>query len=160
VNFSRLLPAKITITRQVTFDFCSSQSTKIPSATEPLDMDTAFSAEDQERIQTTQVPAGGNSRYSTDPGGDTRDKVFLLSIDEANTLFDGDAARQCKPTIFAQAQGASVAQNGNTWWWLRSPGSRSNYAAYVYSDGPIGSLGGLVSSYTGAVRPVVVLRLS
>jgi len=37
VNFSRLLPAKISITRQVTFDFCSPQSTKIPSATEPLD---------------------------------------------------------------------------------------------------------------------------
>jgi len=37
VNISRLLPAKISITRQVTFDFCSSQSTKIPSATEPLD---------------------------------------------------------------------------------------------------------------------------
>jgi hypothetical protein len=28
---------QISITRQVTFDFCSSQSTKIPSATEPLD---------------------------------------------------------------------------------------------------------------------------
>ena len=37
VNFSRLLPAKISITRQVTFDFCRSQSTKIPSATESLD---------------------------------------------------------------------------------------------------------------------------
>ena len=37
VNFSRLLPARISITRQVTFDSCSSQSTKIPSATEPLD---------------------------------------------------------------------------------------------------------------------------
>ena len=37
VNFSRLLPAKISITRQVTFVFCRSQSTKIPSATDPLD---------------------------------------------------------------------------------------------------------------------------
>ena len=37
VNISRLLPAKISITRQVTFDFCSSQSTKILSVTEPLD---------------------------------------------------------------------------------------------------------------------------
>ena len=37
VSFSRLLPAKTSITRQVTFDFCSSQSTKIPSAAEPLD---------------------------------------------------------------------------------------------------------------------------
>ncbi len=27
----------ISMTRQVTFDFCSSQSTVIPSATEPLD---------------------------------------------------------------------------------------------------------------------------
>ena len=32
-----MLPAKISITRQVTFAFCSSQSTIIPSATEPLD---------------------------------------------------------------------------------------------------------------------------
>ena len=37
VNFSRLLPAKISITRQITFVFCRSQSTKIPSATGPLD---------------------------------------------------------------------------------------------------------------------------
>ena len=37
VNFSRLLPAKISITRQVTFVFCSWQSTNIPSTTEPLD---------------------------------------------------------------------------------------------------------------------------
>ena len=123
-------------------------------------MDTAFSAEDQERIQTTQVPAGENSRYSTDPGGDTRDKVFLLSIDEANTLFDGAAARQCKPTIFAQAQGASVAQNGNTWWWLRSPGHGSDSAACVYGGGSVSNIGDIVNRVSGAVRPVVVLRLS
>jgi len=121
--------------------------------------DTAFSAEDQERIQTTQVPAGGNSRYSTDPGGDTRDKVFLLSIDEANTLFDGDAARQCKSTELAQVQGAYAVKNGNTWWWLRSPGSYSDYAASVFNDGSV-NYSGINVNYVGStVRPVVVLRL-
>jgi len=35
--FQPLAACKNSITRQVTFDFCSSQSIKIPSAPEPLD---------------------------------------------------------------------------------------------------------------------------
>ena len=40
--------------------------------------------------------------------------------------------------------------------WLRSPGDRSKYAAYVFSDGYVISLGNLVNVEYGGVRPVVV----
>ena len=43
----------------------------------------------------------------------------------------------------------------NYWWWLRSPGSCSDDAAYVNGFGSVGNGGGDVNYDDGAVRPVI-----
>lgn len=46
------------------------------------------------------------------------------------------------------------------WWWLRSPGYNSDYAAVVSYDGSVNHYGYFVLNDCGAVRPVVILRLN
>lgn len=64
-------------------------------------INNAFSAEEQAMIPTVTVSADKNPDYSTDPGNATQDKVFLLSITEANQYFTSDEARKCGTTEYA-----------------------------------------------------------
>ena len=116
--------------------------------------------EEQERLQTVTATADKNPSYSTDPGKATQDRVYLLSIPEAEKYFSTDKARICTPTAYAKARGAGTSSSGTCRWWLRSPGYYSDRAASVYSGGSIHYLGdhGLNSNF--AVRPVVVVGLS
>ena len=124
-------------------------------------LNAAFSVEERARLETVTVTADKNPKYDTIPGGDTRDTVFLLSIDEANRLFSGDCARSCRATAYAKARRAGVDNNnGNCAWWLRSPGRIPNFAAYVISDGSFNYGGNGVGNVYVSVRPVIVLRLS
>ena len=99
---------------------------------------------------TTTVTAEKNSLYDTDPGNDTTDKVFLLSITEVKKYFSSNKARKCAPTDYAIAQGADTnTSNGLCCWWLRSPGITSHYAAHVGSDGSVSYFGDDVNSIFG-----------
>ena len=112
-------------------------------------------------IPTVTVSADKNPGYSTNPGNATRDQVFLLSIAEANKYFSSDSARQCKPTDYAVANGASVNSNsGNCWWWLRSPGNSQNSAAGVDTYGVVRGNGGNVNLDFVAVRPAMWIDLN
>ena len=125
----------------------------------------AFSAEEQAKIQTTTVSADKNPSYSTNPGNATQDKVFLLSIAEANKYFNSDEARMCGTTEYAIAQGASTSDSysaggkATCWWWLRSPGSSQDSAAYVILDGAVLELGRFVDGDDDAVRPALWITL-
>ena len=66
----------------------------------------AFSDGERAMIPMVSVSADGNPDFDTDPGNATQDKVFLLSIAEANKYFDSDEARKCVPTAYAEANGA------------------------------------------------------
>lgn len=121
----------------------------------------AFSADEKSMIPTVTVSADKNPDYSTNPGNTTQDQVFLLSITEANKYFSSDSARQCKPTEYAVAGGAYVNRsNGNCWWWLRSPGSDQNDAAYVFCDGDVFESGDGVDDADTAVRPALWIDLN
>lgn len=123
-------------------------------------LNNAFSTEEQAQIQNTTVSADKNPKYSTNPGNATTDKVFLLSIIEAEKYFSSDSARQCKPTRYAIANGAYVnSDNGNCYWWLRSPGSYPHYAASVDRDGSVDYLGNNVYSAPDCVRPALWINL-
>ena len=122
-------------------------------------LNAAFSAEERSKLETVTVTADKNPSYSTNPGKDTQDTVFLLSIAEANVLLGGDDARKCQATAYATAQGAYVRDNCNSWWWLRSPGYNSDYAAFVLGYGSVRIYGDRVDYGDCAVRPVIVLRL-
>ena len=122
-------------------------------------INNAFSSDEKAMIQSTTVTADKNPSYNTSPGNDTTDKVFLLSITEVNKYFGTDSARQCKGTDYCYAQGAKRASNDNCWWWLRSPGDRSDDAAYVYNGGSVSDGGSYVGSRDVAVRPALWIYL-
>ena len=125
-------------------------------------LNTAFSAEERTMIPSVTVSFDNNpnSRYSTSPGKSTEDQVFLLSIPEANRYFSSNTARQCEPTAYAKAQGCSVnSNNGFCWWWLRSPGDNSKYAANVIDVGSVSSRGTNVHDGRDAVRPALWIEL-
>ncbi len=122
-------------------------------------LSAAFSSAEQNSIISSTVTADKNPKYSTLPGKNTTDKVFLLSITEANKYFSSDNARQCQGTAYCYAQGAYKGSNGNRWWWLRSPGLDSSRAADVDYVGSVSHLGYGVDCGRGAVRPALWINL-
>ena len=133
----------------------------------------AFSAEDQKKIVQTTVVNADNSYYGTNGGANTKDWIFLLSIDEACKYFVNDDGthdirgkshqRACTPTAYAIAQGAFVDSgndwyNGNCWWRLRSPGVLLGAAALVVRDGYVNVSGNGVSVDQSAVRPAMWIK--
>lgn len=119
-------------------------------------LNAAFSEEERALIQSTTVSAYKNPRYSTDPGNYTTDKVFLLSINEAEKYFNSDEARKCAPTAYAKARGALTSVgDAKTWWWLRSPGRSQKYAAIVSIGGWVYYRGYGVNYDNVSVRPAL-----
>ena len=84
-------------------------------------INSAFSAEEQKQILHTTVTSDRNPSYSTYPGNNTKDKVFLLSIAEAQKYFSSDSTGQCQGTAYCFAQGGDQDSDGRCSWWLRSP---------------------------------------
>lgn len=136
----------------------------------------AFSSGERSLIINTLVTADKNPEYSTFPGEETTDKVFLLSIKEANEYFSTNEARKCVATDYALACGALTGDSyisrdrARFWWWLRSPGYGYDLAAVVDQEGYVSNYGYYVdgSAYdfsilgvydiTG-VRPVIWIDL-
>ncbi len=111
-------------------------------------------------IPTVTVSADKNPEYSTDPGNATQDKVFLLSITEANEYFSSDSARQCKHTAYAIANGAyRNPDNGTCSWWLRSPGYKQRQVAYVDKNGYVYKRGCDVGASV-PIRPALWITLN
>ena len=127
-------------------------------------INTAFGAEEQQRIITTKVENTDDPNFKTPGGNDTEDKVFLLSIVEAEKYMPTDFERKTAPTPFAKKEGACT-NNGSCWWWLRSPGRNPFNAAYVHYFGNIidrgidVNRGNGVSIDYGAVCPALWFEL-
>jgi len=120
---------------------------------------TAFSEEERAMIPTINVIAETNSAFGTKAGNSTTDKVFLLSITEANSYFNLYEDRKCPATPYAASQGAFTSDSGNCQWWLRSPGDSLSTAACVYAGGSVSSSGCLVSEKSVVVRPALWIDL-
>ena len=121
---------------------------------------SAFSEEEQEWIALTQVINEDNPKYNTEGGNDTEDKVFLLSIAEANEYFADDEDRKVYATQYAKDNGAYVSVNTSaSWWWLRSPGGDSGSAANVLDIGRVYAGGDYVYFADYVVRPALWITL-
>ena len=122
-------------------------------------LNAAFSEEEQARIPVVKVSADKNPKHRTDPGKATEDRIFLLSITEAEQYFSSDPARNGRPTAYARAQGCYV-ENDSCWWWLRSPGHGRFYASFVKIGGSLEyDNGEHVFRGGGGVRPVMWIDL-
>ncbi len=123
-------------------------------------LNKAFSAEERRRIETVSVTAEKNGYgYDSDPGRDTRDKVFLLNIQEAQRFMPGTEERICMPTRVAIKQGVDTDKDsGACWWWLRASGYNNFAVSGVYSSGAIDGFG-VTGQFEGGVRPVILATL-
>lgn len=119
----------------------------------------AFSVDEQKQILSTTVMPDRNPSYSTDPGNNTTDKVFLLSIAECKQYLSDKGAIFCKGTAYCLAEGAKHDYGRWCGWWLRSPGKNSLRAAYVANGGGIWEDGDHVDNGTIAVRPALWIDL-
>ena len=120
-------------------------------------LNSTFSEEERKMIPSIAVGADKNPRYDTNPGNDTKDSIFLLSIIEVEQYFNSDRSRQCQGTAYCYSQGAYKADNGYCWWWLRSPGWTPTSAANISFNGSVGDGGSGRSSDSNyiAVRPAM-----
>ena len=116
-------------------------------------LETAFSADEAERIVTSTVSADKNPMYDTDSGNDTIDQVFLLSISEAETYFKSSEDMKCEPTEYAKARGAVSYVDNLCYWWMRTPGHISTYAAFYSTE--LYYYGASVTPSNFAVRPAI-----
>lgn len=115
-----------------------------------------FSVAEQKQILSTTVTPDRNPSYSTDPGNNTTDKVFLLSTAEYHQYLALSDAGRCQGTAYCLAEGA---KHGGCRWWLRSPCKKIYCAAYVGEGGYIIEDGDHVDNGTIAVRPALWIDL-
>ena len=118
-------------------------------------LNAAFSDEERARIPTVKIAS--DNTFGITSGKSTRDKVFLLSIDEAKTYFASNQARACEPTELALSHG--VSSSGGCKWWLLSPGTDYYCVCYVYESGEISDSGSSVDNATVGVRPALWIEL-
>ncbi|MDR2546300.1 MAG: DUF6273 domain-containing protein, partial [Lachnospiraceae bacterium] len=125
-------------------------------------------------VAETRNINSNNPWYGTKGGSNTTDKVFLLSLDEVVKYFgdSGDLKNKKRKKyngelasdgyyLHDKLNSARIAKDKKgeaCWWWLRSPGGRSSYAADVGGDGYVGVAGRHVSDAPG-VRPALWLNL-
>ena len=134
----------------------------------------AFDSTEQSKIKTSNVKNSNNSDYDISGGNDTRDKVFLLSIEDilntdygfSGSKYGSDINITCAPTAYAKTQGVTPLGNNTTIdgeescrWWLRSPGRYAYYAANVTGRGTPDSGGYQVDRSSFGVRPVMIINL-
>ena len=133
-----------------------------------------FDVADRNRIAEVTISTPDNLWYGTEGGNDTTDRIFLLSIEEADLYFgdSGDYVYKMrkewdgKPDangyfIYNDYNDNRVAyyQGAASWWWLRSPGNLSDTAATVNNAGRINVSGGDYVSAAAGVRPALWLNL-
>lgn len=110
-------------------------------------INAAFSELERSHIPSVTVSAEQNPLHETDPGADTEDQVFLLSIEEVSQYFSSREERAC------QLAGSACS------WWLRNPGQGQTFAAVIDPNGDADVNGTEVDSRTVAIRPAIWVDL-
>lgn len=138
-----------------------------------------FSADDQSRILPVVNKNLDNHWYGTKGGVETKDHIFLLSLEEVCKYFGDSLSKlenpkknqrywfERKDENNSKRIARLLGKEGAWWWWLRSPGRVNLKAVYIHgTDGNIGIQGnnilkGNISDgrCTGGVRPALWLKL-
>ena len=126
----------------------------------------AFDKGDLGKIAEMSIQNLDNTDYVMKGGRATTDKVFALSIEEAEKYFSDDMDRRAAVTPYARSHGSHSIKDFTTpagqlagCWWLRSPGLFSFLASYVTTDGGVYRVGGHVLDDGVSVRPALWLNL-
>ena len=121
---------------------------------------TAFTEKEKEAVLETNIKNEDNQEYGTNGGKNTKDKVFLLSIEEVEKYFSSDNDRQSEGTKYAKTTALYVGDDGYSWWWLRSPGRDGSDAATVLSGGGVNAPGDIVYYDVYGIRPALWIDTS
>ncbi|MGN0301490.1 MAG: DUF6273 domain-containing protein [Anaerotardibacter sp.] len=109
-------------------------------------LQTAFSEEIQAALQKRTILNKGNASFEGADAPDTCDTVFLLSIEELESLMPFKATR--------------TIDGSKGTWWLRTSGYSKEFCATVQQDGWINEYGYQVDQDFIALRPVIEIELS
>ena len=126
--------------------------------------ENSFSEEEKAKIIEVTNPNPDNQWFDTKGGNDTQDKVSLLSVEEAVKYF-GDSGQltggqqEHHYNVDDKFNRDRIAQydDENIWWWLRSPGNSSKFAAVVTHKGII-EVGGYFVQTEFGIRPVIWVK--
>ena len=129
----------------------------------------AFSEEEQKKIVTVSLPNPKNPVYGTSDRANTKDRVFLLSVDEAVKYlnlqddgstdayyrYKGDCSCSCTEYAFHHRRWDSLYDTRDCEWWLRTTGSELKRSATA--GGSSIDVGGTVGTaiYCAGVRPAI-----
>jgi len=134
--------------------------------------------EQQNAIAQTRIINNGNLWYNSNGGNDTTDKIFLLSLDEADKYFGDSGDYKNKKRKYFKDDKFSPDDNGNfitnihdteriaclnnenSWWLLRSPGNDNKTTAIVDFNGSICVDGANVSYNISSIRPALWLNVN
>ena len=120
----------------------------------------AFTDQEKKRILLSHVKAEKNPLYPVDPGEDTDDKIFLLSIEEVRKYVEPNNLILAEPTIYAMSSGVEKdAKTGGCYWWLRSPGNAGCNIARVSGVGMILEHGFFASDNHNGIRPAMWITI-
>ena len=143
----------------------------------------SFNQADRSRIIPVMNENPDNQWYGSKGGEDTKDAIFLLSVEEAVCRYFGDSSGKLyhpgrNQRYWFQRKDENNCRRTATfegyewWWWLRSPGRNNVKAVYVHGDGNIGIQGNNIfmcnisscfhpssGDNRGGVRPALWLML-
>lgn len=117
-------------------------------------INSAFTSAQRKMIVSSKLTNADNADFKTAGGNATTDKIFLLSLDEIYKFYDDDRNLGSDTRI-------RKTYAGEDWyWWLRSPGNSSDYAADITRTGAVGMFGSFVYDYAAGVCPAFWINLN
>ncbi len=132
--------------------------------------ETAFTKNEQKMIKLSKINNPANQETGVKGGVPTKDKVFLLSINEVKKYISPDVDEnmllcKCLPTKYAEFQkehdfyGDLYRHDNDNWWYLRTPGAKSlKNESVINQSGYISSYGEFVAN-NGYIRPAMWIRI-
>ena len=128
-----------------------------------------FTQSEKEQILETQVVTKNNPWFNIEGGQPTRDKIFLLSIEEVVKYLGNH--RTLKNTTnkffvdddFNNVRKATLEDQSSSRWLLRTPGNSSDFVAVVMNDGRISVTGDFVNRssseiFNVGIRPAMWIK--
>jgi hypothetical protein len=127
-------------------------------------MNMAFSAEQQSKIALTSLavdpePEFDGPDWGYNPGNPTQDKLFFLTVTEAERYFANGEARACLLTPYTESKNVNK-MGGYADWWLRNGGAWEMMFSYVSgSSGYIYTNGANCNASGQSIRPAMWIEL-
>lgn len=122
-------------------------------------LQNAFTPKERARILVSNEDGVTTGGHDDTASTIARQKVFLLSLEQADALFDSNEKRVCLCTAYAKGRGVWTDAAGACRWWLRTPSKNDAHACMVLSDGTLFPYGSFVDNNRYAVRPAFWVSL-